>query len=60
MARYGHLDLLYLDELGYVHVDPRGAELLSQIITEREKRASVVIATQPASSNSTPAVTHTV
>ena len=28
MARYGRLDLLCLDELGYVQIDPRGAELL--------------------------------
>jgi len=34
-----------LDELGYVNIDPRGAELLFQIITEREERASVAIAT---------------
>jgi hypothetical protein len=30
---YGRLDLLLLDELGYVQVDPRAAELLFQIIT---------------------------
>jgi DNA replication protein DnaC len=45
VARYGRLDLLLLDELGYVQVDPRGAELLFQIITEREERASIGIAT---------------
>ncbi len=45
VARYGRLDLLLLDELGYVQIDPRGAELLFQIITEREERASVAIAT---------------
>jgi DNA replication protein DnaC len=45
VARYGRLDLLLLDELGYVHIDPRGAELLFQIITEREEKASVAIAT---------------
>ena len=45
VGRYGRLDLLCLDELGYVHIDPRGAELLFQIITEREERASVAIAT---------------
>ena len=28
VARYGRIDLLCLDELGYVHLDPRGAELL--------------------------------
>jgi hypothetical protein len=45
VARYGRLDLLLLDELGYVQLDPRGAELLFQIITEREERASIAIAT---------------
>jgi len=45
VGRYGRLDLLCLDELGYVNIDPRGAELLFQIITEREERASVAIAT---------------
>ena len=45
VGRYGRLDLLCLYELGYVHIDPRGAELLFQIITEREERASVAIAT---------------
>ena len=44
MARYGRLDLLCLDELGYVGLDTRGAELLFQILTEREERASVATA----------------
>jgi DNA replication protein DnaC len=33
-----------LDEVGYVQIDPRGAELLFQIITEREERASIGLA----------------
>ena len=45
VARYGRLDLLLLDEVGYVQVDPRGAELLFQVITEREERASIGLAT---------------
>ena len=45
MGRYARLDLLLLDELGYVAVDARGAELLFQIITEREERASIGIGT---------------
>jgi DNA replication protein DnaC len=45
VGRYGRLDLLCLDELGYVQIDPRGAELLFQVITEREERASIAIAT---------------
>jgi DNA replication protein DnaC len=44
VARYGRLDLLLLDELGYVQIDPRGAELVFQIITEREERASIALA----------------
>jgi DNA replication protein DnaC len=43
--RYGRLDLLLVDELGYLHLDPRGAELLFQVITEREERASIAVAT---------------
>jgi DNA replication protein DnaC len=45
VGRYARLDLLLLDELGYVQVDARGAELLFQIITEREERASIAIGT---------------
>ena len=33
-----------LDEVGYVSLDPRGAELLFQIITAREERASIACA----------------
>ncbi|MDQ3145905.1 MAG: IS21-like element helper ATPase IstB [Actinomycetota bacterium] len=44
VARYGRLDLLCLDELGYVQLDARGAELLFQIFTEREEKASVALA----------------
>src|SRR6266487_3369318 len=38
IGRYARLDLLCCDELGYLHLDPRGAELLFQVITEREER----------------------
>jgi len=44
VGRYARLDLLLVDELGYVSVDPRGAELLFQVLTEREERASVAAA----------------
>ena len=44
VARYGRLELLCLDELGYVQLDTRGSELLFQILTEREERASVAVA----------------
>ena len=45
VTRYGRLDLLCLDELGYVQLDTRGSELLFQILTEREEKSSVAVAT---------------
>ena len=45
IGRYARLDLLLVDELGYVHLDPTGAELIFQVITERDERASVAVAT---------------
>jgi DNA replication protein DnaC len=42
--RYGRVDLLCIDELGYMELDRRGAELLFQVLTEREEKASVAIA----------------
>jgi len=45
IGRYGRLNLLLIDELGYLHLDPRGAELLFQVLTEREERASIAVAT---------------
>ena len=44
IARYGRVDLLCLDELGYMELDRRGAELLFQVLTEREETNSVAIA----------------
>lgn len=44
IGKYARLDLLCLDEVGYVHLDPRGAELLFQIITARDERASIACA----------------
>jgi DNA replication protein DnaC len=44
IARYGRVDLLCIDELGYIELDRRGAELLFQVLTEREEKASVAIA----------------
>jgi DNA replication protein DnaC len=44
IARYGRVDLLYLDELGYMELDRRGAELPFQVLTEREERSAVAIA----------------
>ncbi|MCD2106993.1 IS21-like element helper ATPase IstB [Rhodococcus erythropolis] len=44
IARYGRVDLLLIDELGYMELDKRGAELLFQVLTEREEKNSVAIA----------------
>jgi len=44
ITRYGRFDLLCLDELGYVQLDTRGSELLFQILTEREEKSSIALA----------------
>ncbi|MFD4527323.1 IS21-like element helper ATPase IstB [Streptomyces sp. NPDC058470] len=44
IARYGRVDLLCIDELGYMELDRRGAEPLFQVLTEREEKNSVAIA----------------
>jgi DNA replication protein DnaC len=44
IARYGRVDLLCLDELGYLSLDKRGAELLFQVLTEREERNAIAVA----------------
>jgi DNA replication protein DnaC len=44
IARYGKVDLLCLDEFGYLELDPAGAKLLFQIFTEREERRAIAVA----------------
>ncbi|MEU6032041.1 IS21-like element helper ATPase IstB [Streptomyces tauricus] len=44
IARYGRVDLLCIDEPGYMELDRRGAELLFQVLTKREEKNSVAIA----------------
>ena len=44
IARFGRVDLLIIDELGYMSLDTRGAELLFQVLTEREEKNSIAIA----------------
>lgn len=41
IARYGPVDLLCIDELDYREPDRRGAELLFQVLTERQEKNSV-------------------
>lgn len=48
IARYGRVDLICIDELGYMGLDRRGAELLFQVLTEREEKNSVAIASNEA------------
>lgn len=48
IARYSRVDLLCIDELGYMELDRRGAELLFQVLTEREEKNSVAIASNDA------------
>ena len=43
IARYGRVDLLMIDELGYMELDRRGAEPSSRL-TEREEKNSIAIA----------------
>ena len=44
IARYGRVDLLMIDEFGYMELDRRGAELLFQVLTEQEENNSITIA----------------
>jgi hypothetical protein len=44
VARYGRVDPLCIDELSYMELGRRGAELLFQVLTEREEKNSVAIA----------------
>lgn len=44
IGRYGRIELLCIDEWGYVQLDTRGAELLFQVLTERDERASIGLA----------------
>jgi len=45
MKKYTRPDLLVCDELGYLPIDKRGADLLFQIISQRYERGSIVLTT---------------
>lgn len=45
VRRYAGIELLILDELGYVQTSESGAELLFQVLAERNEVASLVITT---------------
>jgi len=44
IARYGRVDLLCLDEFGYLELDKAGAKLLFQMFTDREERRAIAVA----------------
>lgn len=45
IGRHTRYDLLILDELGYIPFSKEGAELLFQVLAERQERGSVIITT---------------
>jgi DNA replication protein DnaC len=45
IACYSKIDLLWLDDFGYLNLDRKGAKLLFQIFTEREERKATAVAT---------------
>ena len=51
LARFSKPQLLILDELGYLPIDKRGADLLFQIISQRYELGSIVITTNRAYKN---------
>jgi DNA replication protein DnaC len=44
IARHGRVDLILVDELGYLELDRHGAERLFQVLTEREERSAIAVA----------------
>jgi DNA replication protein DnaC len=51
------VDLLLLDDLGYMRLDKRGAELLFRVLTEREEKNAIAIASNKGFSGWTKTVT---
>ena len=45
LKKYIRPDLLVMDELGYLPIDKRGADLLFQIISQRYERGAIVLTT---------------
>jgi len=41
--KYSRIELLIIDELGYVQLDTRGAELFFQVLTDRDEKSSTAI-----------------
>ncbi|MBR7830916.1 IS21-like element helper ATPase IstB [Actinospica sp. MGRD01-02] len=51
ISRYARYDLLAIDEFGYLELDRRGAELLFQVLTEREEKKAIAVASNEAFSS---------
>lgn len=45
MRSCSHLSLLILDELGYLQIDKRGADLIFQLVSRRYERRSTIVTT---------------
>jgi DNA replication protein DnaC len=45
MKKYLNPELLFIDELGYLPVDRKGADLLFQVISHRYERGSIILTT---------------
>jgi len=45
IAKYSRIELLIIDELGYVQLDTRGAELFFQVLTDRDEKSSIAVGT---------------
>ena len=45
VARYGRTELVCLDELGYLALPEGAAELVFQVVSERNERASLIVTT---------------
>ena len=45
VGRYARFELLVLDELGYLALPPGAAELVFQVISERDERGSLIVTT---------------
>ena len=43
--KYSRIELLIIDELGYVQLDTRGAELFFQVLTDRDETSSIAVGT---------------
>ncbi len=51
LKKYLRPDVLLMDELGYLPIDKRGADLLFQVISKRYERGSIVLTTNKAFKN---------